>query len=39
MVFEQTFKEYGLPEAIRSDNGVPFASGNSLWGMTKLSVW
>lgn len=38
-VFEQAFKEYGLPEAIRSDNGVPFASGNSLWGMTKLSVW
>ena len=38
-VFEQAFKEYGVPEAIRSDNGVPFASGNSLWGMTKLSVW
>lgn len=38
-VFEQAFKEYGLPEAIRSDNGVPFASGNSLWGLTKLSVW
>ena len=38
-VFEQAFKEYGLPEAIRSDNGVPFASGNSLWGMTRLSVW
>lgn len=38
-VFEQTFKEYGLPAAIRNDNGVPFASGNSLWGLTKLSVW
>jgi len=38
-VFEQAFKEYGLPNAIRSDNGVPFASGNSLWGLTKLSVW
>ncbi|MFH2033782.1 MAG: helix-turn-helix domain-containing protein, partial [Candidatus Margulisiibacteriota bacterium] len=38
-VFEQAFKEYGLPGAIRSDNGVPFASGNSLWGLTKLSVW
>lgn len=38
-VFEQAFKEYGLPTAIRSDNGVPFASGNSLWGLTKLSVW
>lgn len=38
-VFEMAFKEHGLPEAIRSDNGVPFACGNSLWGMTKLSVW
>ena len=38
-VFEQAFREYGLPNAIRSDNGVPFASGNSLWGLTKLSVW
>ena len=24
-VFERTFKDYGLPEAIRTDNGVPFA--------------
>lgn len=38
-VFEQAFAAYGLPSAIRSDNGVPFASGNSLWGLTKLSVW
>lgn len=38
-VFEQAFREHGLPEGIRSDNGVPFASGNSLWGMTRLSVW
>lgn len=38
-VFEQAFKEFGLPEAMRSDNGVPFASGNALWGLTKLSVW
>jgi putative transposase len=38
-VFEQAFKEYGLPLAIRSDNGIPFASGNSLWNLTKLSVW
>jgi putative transposase len=37
--FEQAFKEYGLPIAIRSDNGIPFASGNSLWNLTKLSVW
>ena len=25
-VFERVFKEFGLPDAIRSDNGVPFAS-------------
>lgn len=37
--FEETFKEYGLPSAIRSDHGIPFASGNSLWGLTRLSVW
>lgn len=38
-VFERAFKEHGQPKAIRSDNGVPFACGNSLWGLTKLSVW
>ncbi len=25
-VFERTFKEFGLPQRIRTDNGVPFAS-------------
>jgi len=29
-VFEAVFKEFGLPNAIRTDNGVPFASPNSL---------
>jgi putative transposase len=37
--FERVFEEYGLPVAIRTDNGTPFASGNSLFGLTKLSVW
>jgi transposase InsO family protein len=36
--FESVFREYGLPEAIRSDNGSPFAS-TGLGGLTKLSVW
>src|SRR5712692_2370236 len=27
-VFEAAFKEFGLPKAIRTDNGVPFASPN-----------
>jgi len=30
-VFESVFKEFGLPRAIRTDNGVPFASPNSLF--------
>jgi len=36
--FEQAFKEYGLPEAIRTDNGAPFASVG-LGGLSKLSLW
>jgi putative transposase len=38
-VFERAFKDFGLPRAIRTDNGCPFASANSLFGLTKLSVW
>lgn len=38
-VFERVFKERGLPWAIRSDNGVPFSSPNSLFGLSRLSVW
>src|SRR5437899_499501 len=38
-VFERVFKEFGMPQAIRTDNGVPFASPNALYGMSKLSVW
>src|SRR6266705_3701473 len=37
--FERLFAERGLPVAIRSDNGVPFASPNALFGLSKLSVW
>lgn len=37
--FERLFKERGLPKAIRSDNGVPFASPNGLFNLSKLSVW
>lgn len=36
---ERLFKERGLPLAIRSDNGVPFASPNALFNLSKLSVW
>jgi transposase InsO family protein len=38
-VFERTFKEFGLPLAIRTDNGVPFASPHALFGLSRLSVW
>jgi len=38
-IFENAFKDFGLPAAIRTDNGVPFASGNALFGLSKLSVW
>jgi hypothetical protein len=38
-VFERVFKEFGLPKAIRTDNGVPFSSPNALFGLSKLSVW
>jgi transposase InsO family protein len=37
--FERLFAERGLPLAIRSDNGVPFASPNGLFNLSKLSVW
>jgi putative transposase len=38
-VFESAFKEFGLPLAIRTDNGVPFASPNALFNLSRLSVW
>jgi transposase InsO family protein len=38
-VFERTFREFGLPAAIRTDNGVPFSSPHALFGLSRLSVW
>jgi putative transposase len=37
-VFEQTFRAYGLPAAIRTDNGVPFAT-TGIHGLSQLNVW
>jgi putative transposase len=37
-VVDQAFRELGLPHAIRSDNGTPFASSASAGGLTRLSV-
>lgn len=39
MVFKRAFQQFGLPKAIRTDNGVPFASAHALFGLSKLSVW
>jgi len=38
-VFERVFKDFGLPNAIRTDNGVPFASAHAMFGLSRLSVW
>ena len=38
-VFERLFKKRGLPSNIRSDNGVPFASAQALFNLSKLAVW
>ena len=37
--FERAFQDFGLPHAMRTDNGVPFASAHALYGLSKLSVW
>lgn len=38
-VFERIFEVYGLPDAIRSDNGSPFASSQAPLGLSRLSSW
>src|SRR6184192_1491036 len=37
-VFDRLFREYGLPGAIRTDNGVPFATCG-IHGLSQLNVW
>jgi transposase InsO family protein len=37
-IFEAAFREFGMPEAIRTDNGAPFAS-TALAGLSRLAVW
>ena len=37
-IFEAAFREYGLPWAIRTDNGAPFAT-SAVGGLSRLAVW
>jgi transposase InsO family protein len=37
-IFEAAFREYGLPDAILTDNGIPFA-GRCVGGLSRLSIW
>ncbi len=37
--FERLFERHGLPGAIRSDNGTPFAQVQGLLGLSRLSAW
>ena len=37
-VFDRLFREYGLPRAIRTDNGGPFAT-TGIHGLSQLNVW
>jgi len=37
--FDRAFQEFGLPGAIRTDNGVPFAGPTALYRLSKLAVW
>jgi len=37
-IFDRLFREHGLPRAIRTDNGVPFAT-TGMHGLSQLNVW
>src|SRR6476661_1330169 len=37
-IFEAAFREFGMPTAMRTDNGAPFAS-RALAGLSRLAVW
>ena len=37
-IFAAAFREYGLPQTIRTDNGAPFAS-RAIAGISRLSIY
>lgn len=39
MEFERLFDKHGLPQTIRSDNGIPFAMTKAPLGLSRLSAW
>jgi transposase InsO family protein len=39
VVFTRLFQRYGMPQVIRSDNGVPFATALALGRLSTLAVW
>lgn len=39
LCFERLFERYGMPGAMRSDNGSPFANVDGILGLTRLSAW
>ena len=39
VVFEELFERHGLPKAMQTDNGQPFACTKTLAGLTRLSAW
>jgi transposase InsO family protein len=38
LIFERVFRNYGLPDVIRTDNGPPFSS-LAIAGLSELAVW
>lgn len=38
-VFERVFRQWGVPEQILTDNGVPFCNRRGVGGLTSLSKW
>jgi transposase InsO family protein len=38
-IFVRLFKEYGLPQVLRTDNGIPFAQPNAIGRLGQLGFW